>query len=279
MRNRGHLGRFLGLVVVLYALIVTFGGCADRFVLPPLIHSSNIEGTTRRTVPHGDGVVEIFGARSPGAANAEPRVFVLQFTGGNACDAAKFVASWWEHRPVEVWVANYPGYGQSSSPRSLKALASAALVCFDELKRVAGARPIFLEGFSLGTTPALHVAANRPVDGMILQNPPPLRQLILGTHGWWNLWLVAGPVALQIPVQLDSTANARKSTAPALFLLAEKDRTIPLKYQRLISDNYAGSKRIVLQAGADHVAPLNQADEARLHDAMDWLISRALVKG
>jgi pimeloyl-ACP methyl ester carboxylesterase len=279
MRIRFNKRRLTLVAVMCYVLVMTFGGCADHFVLPPLVHSSNSDGTTRYTVPHGDGLVENFRARSPGATNQEPKAFVLEFTGGNACDAAKFLASRWEHRPVEVWVANYPGYGQSTGPRTLKALASAALTCFDEVKRMADKRPIFLEGFSLGTTPALHVAANRPVDGMILQNPPPLRQLILGTRGWWNLWLVAGPVALQIPSELDSTANAQQASAPALFLFAEKDRTVPLKYQQMISDKYAGTKRVIVQVGADHVAPLNQAEEVRLHDAMDWLLSLSAAKG
>ena len=49
-----------------------------------------------------------------------------------------------------------------------------------------------------------HVAANRPVAAIVLQNPPPLRQLILGHYGWWNLWLIATPVALGVPSELDS---------------------------------------------------------------------------
>jgi len=30
---------------------------------------------------------------------------------------------------------------------------------------------------------------------LILTNPPPLRQLIMGHYGWWNLWLAAAPQA------------------------------------------------------------------------------------
>jgi pimeloyl-ACP methyl ester carboxylesterase len=252
-----------------------FGGCADRLVLPPVVHSTPIDGTTRRTITQTEAVVEVFTARSPGAADTTPQAFVLRFTGGDASAAAAFTASRWQHRPVEVWVANYPGYSGSSGPRTLKSLASAALACFDELKHVAADRPVFLEGFSLGTVPALHVAANRPVDGMILQNPPPLRQLILSGHGWWNLWLIAGPVALQVPPEFDSISNAARSKAPVLYVLAEKDRTIPLAYQQRIAESHAGLKRLVIQSAADHVEPLNDADEAKLHESMDWLLSRA----
>jgi hypothetical protein len=40
------------------------------------------------------------------------------------------------------------------------------------------------------------VAANRPCAGLVLTNPPPLRNMILQRFGWWNLWLLATPVAL-----------------------------------------------------------------------------------
>jgi pimeloyl-ACP methyl ester carboxylesterase len=173
-----------------------------------------------------------------------------------------------------VWVINYPGYGQSAGRRRLAAMAPAGVAAFDEIKSVAGTRPIFIEGFSLGTVPALALAARRPVAGLILQNPPPLRELMLGRHGWWNLWLLAGPVAWQIPEDLDSIANAHASTAPVIFLLAERDRTIPIEYQRQIAGAYAGQKQIILQRGADHCVPLSDDDEAELQRAIDWLAAR-----
>src|SRR6478736_2180132 len=64
--------------------------------------------------------------------------------------------------------------------------------------------PIYVFGASIGSAVAMDVAANREVRGLILHNPPPLRQIILRNYGWWNLWLLAGPVALQIPRELDS---------------------------------------------------------------------------
>src|SRR5687768_18548180 len=123
-------------------------------------------------------------------------------------------------------------------------MAEAALIAHDEMRRVAGARPIIVEGFSLGSAPALHVAANRPVAGVIVQNPPPLRQVVLRHHGWWNLWLLAGPVALSLPRDVDSIANTKRCRAKAAFLIAEKDEAIPPALQRDIYDAYAGRKRL-----------------------------------
>jgi pimeloyl-ACP methyl ester carboxylesterase len=256
------------------ACVTMIGACgnADRFILPPVPDPAPNDGSPREMIAYRDGKVEAFHARSPGAANVEPEAFVLRFS-GDAGGAAKYFASRWQHRPVEVWVVNYPGYGGSTGPRTLGALASASLAAYDDLKKRAGDRPIILEGFSLGTVPALHVAANRPVAGAILQNPPPLRDVIL-THGWWNLWLLAGPVARGVPKEFDSLANAKRCTAPAVFLVAEKDRSIPPKLQGRIHDAYAGEKRMILQRGADHADPLDEATEAQLHEAMDWLLKR-----
>ena len=107
---------------------------------------------------------------------------------------------------------------------------------------------------------------------MILQNPPPLKQLILGAHGWWNLWLLATPVTLSVPGELDSIANARRCTAPAVFLLAQDDEVIPPPYQRKIIDAYAGEKHVIKLKGARHVQPLTSEQEDQLHKQMDWLL-------
>jgi pimeloyl-ACP methyl ester carboxylesterase len=263
-------------VISILALFLT--GCASPLILPPDPKSYRADGATQRLITRDGRTLEAYIARSPGAAHTEPAAFVLRFTGGDASGSAAFTATRWQNRPVEVWAINYPGYGQSSAPRSLSAMTPAALAAFDELQSIANNRPIFVEGFSLGTVPALALAARRPIAGIILQNPPPLRELILGQHGWWNLWLLAAPVAWQIPLDLDSLANARSSHAPAIFLLAENDHTIPLPYQQRIADAYAGEKQIILQRGADHFVPLNPEDEAKLQQAIDDLFHRSATR-
>src|SRR5688572_19878411 len=188
-------------IAAILHLLIT--GCADTLILPPTPPPYYAQGTNRRTFVRDGFHLEAFTARPPASANEPPRAYVLRFTGGDASGSAAFTATRSNPRPVEVWVVNYPGYGASAGPRKLRTLAPAALAAFDQLKSIAGDHPIFLEGFSLGTVPALAVAARRPVAGVVLQNPPPLRELILDRHGWWNLWMLAGPIALQIPPELD----------------------------------------------------------------------------
>jgi len=131
-----------------------------------------------------------------------------------------------------------------------------------------------LFGASIGATAALHVAAQRPVTGLILHNPPPLYQMILRQFGWWNLWLLAGPMALQIPRDLDSISNAKAIHAPAIFLLAEKDEMVPPPFHRLVVDAYAGEKRVISLRGAYHNDPIEGAGLADFYHALDWLLAK-----
>jgi pimeloyl-ACP methyl ester carboxylesterase len=110
---------------------------------------------------------------------------------------------------------------------------------------------------------------------MILHNPPPLRQMILRRFGWWNLWLLAGPVALQIPPDLDAVSNAKAIHAPAIFLLAERDEVVPPRYHRLVVDAYAGEKRVIPLPGAYHNDPIEGAALTDFHRALDWLLPKA----
>ena len=146
-----------------------------------------------------------------------------------------------------------------------------------ELKTAHTAAPIVLFGTSIGVTAALYVAASRPTEiaGVILHNPVPLREIILRQFGWWNLWLLAGPVALQIPQDLDSVANARASRAPAIFLLAEKDEIVAPRFHQLVVQAHAGEKRVIELRGAHHNDPIEGTALADLNDALAWVLTKA----
>ena len=153
-------------------------------------------------------------------------------------------------------------------------MAAAGLVAFDSMKAAAANRQIIVFGASIGSTAALHVAAQRQVAGLVLHNPPALRQLILRNFGWWNLWLLSGPVAAQIPSALDSITNAKRVRAPAVFLLAEKDELVAPRFQHLVVDAYAGEKRVVVLPGAHHNSVLEGVIMADVYKAYDWLLTQ-----
>ena len=267
------------MTIVLYVLVMVFGGCADRMILLPPNGHIDAGPAKRMAVPSKVGDVEVWTARPPSLGSREPQAFVLEFT-GNATRAeqiAQFVADRWQRHPVEAWTVNYPGYSENSATKPhLKDIPPAALATFDQLKSIAGARPIFLEANSLGTAAVLYVAAHRPVAGLVLQNPPPLHRLILGRYGWWNLWLVALPVSLQIPSDLDSIANAAHVTAPAVFLSASNDTLVPPGYQKLVINAYAGPKQVIEMSGASHWSSVTGDGEQQLHKQIDSLWNTAV---
>jgi hypothetical protein len=289
-------------VGTVYLALMFFGHLPDHLILFPTRSPINTGGAVRRTIPFENGDLEIWTAQSRRAQlQGRTDVFILRFY-GNADRADRWAAmeaKMWNDRAAEIWGMNYPGFGGSTGPARLARIGPAAVAAFDALNRHAANEaavqsdvpsgptpnpaprtphtkaPIVLFGTSIGVTAALHVAAQRPIAGLILHNPVPLREVILRQFGWWNLWLLAGPVALQIPPDLDSITNARVSRAPAILLLAERDEIVAPRFHRLVVDAYAGEKRIIELHGAHHNDPIEGTALTDLNDALDWMLAKA----
>jgi pimeloyl-ACP methyl ester carboxylesterase len=280
-----------------------FSHLPDHLILFPTKAPIDPGSAVRKTVPFQNGELEVWTAKSHRAQQqGRADVFILRFY-GNADRADRWAAmeaEMWNDRAVEIWGMNYPGFGGSTGPARLSKIGPAALAAFDGLRRQVRTKsavesavpsgsssnpalrtahttaPIVLFGTSIGVTAALHVAASRPAEiaGLILHNPPPLREVILRQFGWWNLWLLAGPVALQIPQDLDCIANARATRTPAIFLLAEKDEIVAPRFHRLVVRAYAGEKRLIELRGAHHNDPVEGAALADLNHALGWVLAK-----
>jgi hypothetical protein len=259
-----------------YVLTMLFGGCASKLILYPSRQPIDPQTARRVLIPTGaDRVVETWVDQSPGAIRAgEPRAYVIEFTGNatRAEQVATYAAWRWGKRPIECWTVNFPGYGGSTGPAELAAIPPAALAVYDHVAGIARGKPIVVAANSIGGTAALHVAANRSVAGVVLQNPPALRNLILTRYGWWNLWCLAGPIALQIPRELDAPTNAAKVTAPAILILADDDSLVVPANQMKTVNAYAGPKRIVHYLGG-HNYGVNGESERELNNGFDWLLA------
>jgi len=275
-KNLPRLRHVLAIGVV-YLAVMFFGHLPDHLILFPTRAPIDACGAVRKTIPFQNGELELWTAISRRAQqNGRADVFILRFY-GNADRAERWVASEadeWNNRAVEIWGMNYPGFGGSTGPARLSRIGPAALTAFDKLQRHANGQPIVLYGASLGASVGLHVAAHRPVAGVILHNPPPLRQMILRQFGWWNLWLLAGPIALQIPRDLDSVSNAKAIHVPAIFLLADKDEVVAPRFHRLVVEAYAGEKRVISLPGAYHNDPIESAALAELNRALTCLLPK-----
>ena len=263
------------IVAILYLAVIAVVPLPDWFLLFPTTNRINSGTATQKMLPFEGGNLEVWTAASRMAhQRGRAEWYILRFY-GNADRADRWVAAdaeMFNNRAVEVWGMNYPGFGGSTGPDRLARLGPAALTAFDALKNAAGNRPVIVFGASLGTTTALHIAAHRQVGGLILQNPPPLREIILRQHGWWNLWLLAGPLARKVPSDLDSIANARAVRAPAIFLLAENDEVVAPRFQHMVLDAYVGEKHVIPLAGANHNSPIEGAGLTQFYHDLDWLL-------
>ena len=246
---------------------------ADRLILRPTKHPVAAPDKTRRMLPFGRGSIEIW-TRSIGATHRDDvDVFVLKFSGtaGRAERSTYHPMDYWTDLRAELWSFNPPGYGGSTGTASVNTLANAATTAYRELADIAQGRPIIVMGNSLGTVAALHLAANFPIAGLVLRNPPPVRQLIMGRHGWWNLWIASWLVAQRVPRQLCSINNSARSHCPAVFLSSRRDTTVPPQFQDKIIDAYRGPRRVLELKEAGHASSLNLEEEREYAQHLDWL--------
>jgi len=146
------------------------------------------------------------------------------------------------------WLAiNYRGFGLSEGSPNERAV-------LDDAKRVydwALARPdvdganIVVLGRSLGTYVAIAVAAARKVRAAILATPFDSAAALGEDHYRVPLgWLVQG--------RYNPALMAPMVSAPALFLLAEKDEVTPVKHGLALASRWGGIVKTVLLPGLGH---------------------------
>lgn len=248
------------------------GWLNDRLVLQPSRHPIPAEEKTRRVVAVPGGQIEVWAQRAGNLARS-PDLFVLKFVGtsGRAERAGIHPADAWDDLGVELWAVNPPGYGGSSGRASLRHTATMAEAAYAAIRAAAGDRPIVVTGNSLGTATALYLAARHEVAGLILRNPLPMRELIVGRFGWWNFNLAARLFAGSVPEELCGITNASRVTAPAVFISSSRDRIIPPKYQEMIFAAHAGPQQIMRLPEADHAHPMLEEEVPQYAEMIQWL--------
>lgn len=239
------------------------------------IHSANVFGPpaapaiarwtddaprgARAITVDGAGGTKLRGWLVPVAADHAS--YVVYFYGSNedvAIEASRLV--WLTTLGVNAVCVDYRGYGFSDGRPDGAAIRDDALRVFDAVaKTIAppGAR-IFVYGWSVGTQMALHVAASRPVAGVILQAPPASadamdaasRRADVPAIVRWAVRLKSDDAVRRI---YQGAAEARSVTAPLLVVEGTADKIVPPAQARAVLDA-AGSvdKRIVFVAGAGH---------------------------
>lgn len=247
---------------------------ADSAVLRPTVDPIQTEDGTSRRVSWTIGDLELFVRRNYSDPSLEPEAFMVKFsgTGGRAERSSIHPVDLAADVRFEVWCVNPPGYGNSAGPAKMRHFAAAADAVIEIIAEEANGRPIIASGNSLGTTMALYLGTRPEVKGVWFRNPPPLRQLIGETYAWWNAGLISRGVGRAVPKTLDSVQNAARCDKPGLWVCSLQDHVVPVRYQQMIGEAYAGQLFKAELANADHGDPpdLDERDAyVELH--REWL--------
>jgi len=171
---------------------------------------------------------------------------VLYF-GGNAEEVSWMIEGARTRTPAAGWLlASYRGYGGSDGSPSEATIFADALQWYDyAVKEIKPANAIVF-GRSLGSGAAVHVAAERPVAGVILATPYDSLTEVARYHYPWL------PVGLLLKHRFDSIGRAPRIQAPLLSLGAGRDEIIPLERAKALFDAWGGPKHWVALEDAGH---------------------------
>ena len=232
-----YMLKALALAVAIYA---TFGlylyWFQDRFIYHPTPDSDYVGMTALRL--QADGVSLKIWQANPGRPQA-----VIYF-GGNAQDGAAIAAFEGLLPRHTLYGANYRGYGGSGGRPSQTALYADALGIFDHLR--ARYDKIAVIGRSLGSAPAMYLAAQRPVDRIALITPFESALKVAQHHYPFY------PIAWMLNDHYDNMALAPATHSRAMLFVAGRDRTVPPTHAQNLSAAMAGPTEIVLIPQARH---------------------------
>lgn len=189
---------------------------------------------------------------------------LLLYFGGNAEEVSWMLEEGPRRLPGAGWLlVDYRGYGASGGAPSEKALSADGLLWYDHVSKLSPR--VFVFGRSLGTGVAVHVAAARPVAGVVAIAPYDNLPAV-GQHHYPVL-----PVGLLLRHRFDSGRLAPQIRAPLLCLVAERDEVVPTARSRALYEAWGGEKRWIELQGARH----NSTDSA----PQFWDSIREFIKG
>lgn len=171
--------------------------------------------------------------------------------------------------PVNVWMFDYRGYGRSGGEPKVETLTADALRLYDHVRdhvraqQPAGAGPVLVHGYSLGSFMAGQVAQARPVDGLILSGAAPSPRATAEHAVRRRAGLLAPLLKLEISEDLERIDNRQALAAyrgPTLVLAGGRDETTPAELGRAVFEALpAGEhKRWVELPEASHAGLIRQ---------------------
>lgn len=259
------------LLVFLLTLYVGFGLLmwliADRVLFQPPPANYRREDAQFFTAADGTRIAYVH------LVNPTARYTVL-FTHGNAEDLgsnSEFFRMLTQ-QGLAVFSWDYRGYGASEGRATEANVYADAEAAYAHLTEKLGVPPdrIIVHGRSLGGAPALHIAATKPVAGLVLESP----------------FTTAFRVLTRVPLypfdrfrNVDRIHNVK---CPSLVIHGDQDRIIPFAHGQEVHRRLPEPKRALWVKGADHNDLLYVAGDtytAALRDFAAWLQEKTASAG
>lgn len=152
---------------------------------------------------------------------------------------------------------DYRGYGGSTGMPSEAGLRADGRAAFDYIRAAAPGSKIAVFGESLGTGPAVELACDRPVAGVLLNAPFASVRRLFELRGppLPYRWLMTDP--------FDSEALIGNIKAPLMILHGTADRNIPIEEARRLFATAHQPKTMIEVAGAGHLGAYSGKARAR----------------
>jgi len=181
---------------------------------------------------------------------------ILYFHGnGETVASHDWVAPFYNQRGMNLFVADYRGYGSSNGKPTISNMIGDAHTIFKGFKEIIRKegfkRSFFMMGRSLGSMPAIELAFNYQdeIRGLIIESG--------AANNFRHLWYYLGVIEREAILSEESLflnkVKIRQVHKPTLIIHGEYDQIIPIgEGEELYQNSGARDKRLLIIPKADH---------------------------
>lgn len=249
------LGKAAGIAALAYAALCLVVYLARNRVVFPIRGGAAGDPRTYRlsdgesvAIHTADGQLLAGWFLPPAEATPQPWPVLLWFEGnGETVAALADVLKAFRPAHAALLAVDYRGYGRSTGRPTVANVTSDADVMFRYLQSRpdVDVRRIVVYGRSVGSGPAVHVAATHPVAGLVLESAFSSLPAMAAEHFPIFPAFLAGR-------GFDNLATIPRVTCPILFVHGDADRTIPIAMGRALAARVSRAESFVVIPGADH---------------------------
>lgn len=214
-------------ITALYLIVVVLIALAqDRLLFPRWAMGGGVvlPAVAERLTANTDSGEELVGVYVPAALPPPEGAALLIGFGGNAWNAdalALYLHSIFPDRDVVTF--HYRGYAPSTGQPSTRAILEDALLVYDRTVAELAPKRIVAVGLSLGAGPAVHLARQRPVAGLILVTPFDSLRALASEHYPWL------PVRLLLRHRMEVADTLAAVSEPVALIAAARDTIVPAR--------------------------------------------------